>query len=505
MRLGYLYAGGPGLVFDQEYGIVAMGPALVLALAGLAWMLARPGRQRRLAAEIVVIFAALLLPVGAFHQWWGGMTAVGRPLVAALPVLAVPAAWLYERARDRQPLRAACWLLIAGSVAMVVTLATAQQGLLLVGERDGTSRLFSWWSPSWPLAAVAPSYVAQPPWLATLATLVWAGALAAGFALLIRLSTVTAPGRAALLAFGAATGALAAATVAVPLVPGRGELHERQLSERAESRLLHDFDAGRRPLGIVFSPFRLVDAMHVASMVHFTAGPEPREERTPVPLLYRARWSLPAGQYRLELLLSDSSRRLTGELGLQLGRFGEPIERWNLDAVGRWSTTIDLPVDVRFVGLRASDDLAALRPRVRLRPLRITDVSDRRDGPEVQQAQRIGAVRLFFHDTASYPERSGTWLRADSTTRISLAPPDGLSRVMRLRAGAGATTLDIRAGATRNTIALKPGESRDLPLTGGSGPQRLEISTRGGFVPAEVSTGSRDKRRLACWMEIVES
>jgi hypothetical protein len=482
-----------------------MGPALVLALVGLGWMVARPGRQRRLAAEIIVICAALLVPVGAFHQWWGGMAAVGRPLVAALPVLAVPAAWLYERAHGRQPLRAACWMLIAASVAMVVTLATAQQGLLLVGERDGTSRLLSWWSPSWPLAAVAPSYVAQPPWLATIETLVWIAALAVGFGLLIRFSTVTAPGRAALVAFGTATSALAAATVAVPLVPGRGELHDGSLSERAESRLLHDFDARRRPLGIVFSPFRLVDAMQVASMVHFTAGPELREERTPVPLLYRARWSLPAGQYRLELMLPDSSRRLSGELGLQLGQHGEPIERWNLDAVGRWSTTIDLPIDVRFVGLRASDDLTALRPRVRLRPLRIIDVSDRLGGTEVQEARRVGSARLFFHDTASYPEPSGTWLRADSTTHISLALSDGLSRVMRLRAGAGATTLDIRAGAMRDTIALKPGEGRDVPLTSGASVQRLEISTRGGFVPAEVSPGSQDERRLSCWMEIVES
>jgi hypothetical protein len=334
---------------------------------------------------------------------------------------------------------------------------------------------------------------------------VWIAALAVGFALLSRFSAVTAPGRAALLTFGIATSALAAATVAVPLVPGRGELHERSPSERAESRLLHDFDAGRRPLGIVFNPFRLVDAMQVASMVHLSAGPELREERTAVPLLYRARWSLPAGQYRLELSLSNSSRRLTGELGLQLGRQGEPIERWNLDAVGRWSTTIDLPVDVRFVGLRASDDLAALGPRVRLRPVHIVDASDRLRGLEVQEARRVGSARLFFHDTSSYPEPSGTWLKADATTNISLAAPDGQSRVMRLRAGAGATTVDIRAGAMRSTIALKPGEGRDLPLTGGASPQRLEISTRGGFVPAEVSPGSQDDRRLSCWMEILES
>jgi hypothetical protein len=504
MSLEYLAAGGPGLLFDQEYGIVAMGPGLILALGGLGWMLLAGGAARRLAAEIVLVVCALLVPVGAFHQWWGGMAAVGRPLVASMLLLAIPVAWLYERARAGQPMRTVCWVLVAGSLAMVVTLASAQQGLLLVGERDGSSRLFTWWSPSWALAAVAPSFVAQPPGLAAVEAGLWIAALAAGLGALARLPRVGEPGRAALVAFVTVTIVLAMVTIAVPRVPGREELHEQDISERAESRLLHDFDARRRPIGIVYSPLRFVGPQQVASMVQFSAGPDAREERTPVPLLHRARWSLPAGRYRVELFLPDGVRRLTGRLGLQLGRIGEPIETWEIDAVGRWATTFDLPVDVRFVGLRASDDLAALRPRVRLRPIRITNAGERLGGEDVLQVRRMGARTVFYHDDASYPEPAGTWLRADSTTRISMAGGDGRSTRLRLRAGAGATTLHIRADGRRDSFALQAGEGRELTLAASDRPQHIEIATQGGFVPADVSPGSRDQRRLACWLEIAE-
>jgi hypothetical protein len=43
-----------------------------------------------------------------------------------------------------------------------------------------------------------------------------------------------------------------------------------------------------------------------------------------------------------------------------------------------------------------------------------------------------------------------------------------------------------------------------LTLAASDRPQHIEIATQGGFVPADVSPGSRDQRRLACWLEIAE-
>ena len=39
MRLGYFLSGAPGLLFDQEYGIFAAAPVLLLAAPGLGGML----------------------------------------------------------------------------------------------------------------------------------------------------------------------------------------------------------------------------------------------------------------------------------------------------------------------------------------------------------------------------------------------------------------------------------------------------------------------------------
>ena len=54
VRWEYFVRGGPGLLFDQEYGIVPAAPIFGAALVGLAAMLWSGGRARRVAAEIAV-------------------------------------------------------------------------------------------------------------------------------------------------------------------------------------------------------------------------------------------------------------------------------------------------------------------------------------------------------------------------------------------------------------------------------------------------------------------
>ena len=55
----------------------------------------------------------------------------------------------------------------------------AQQGLLLVAGRDGVSRLLEYWSPTWRLWSLAPSFLMQPPAIAWAFTAIWLIALAA--------------------------------------------------------------------------------------------------------------------------------------------------------------------------------------------------------------------------------------------------------------------------------------------------------------------------------------
>ena len=90
--------GAPGLLFDQEYGLLAYAPVYILAGTGLYQMWRSGGELRRQALEIAFIFAALLLMVGAFGIWWGGTSAPARPIASGLPLLMLPIAAAFRAA-----------------------------------------------------------------------------------------------------------------------------------------------------------------------------------------------------------------------------------------------------------------------------------------------------------------------------------------------------------------------------------------------------------------------
>ena len=128
VRWEYFVKGGPGLLFDQEYGIVPAAPIFAASLVGLIAMLWSDARSRRVAAEIVVIFAALLIPVGAFHLWSGGSGAIGRPVIAAILLLGLPIAWLARRTASSAVAAASLTLLAAASVAQMLFLLSRAEG-----------------------------------------------------------------------------------------------------------------------------------------------------------------------------------------------------------------------------------------------------------------------------------------------------------------------------------------------------------------------------------------
>ena len=96
MALWHLAAGLPGLFFDQEYGIAAVAPVLAMASVGWWRLWRRDAAGRTLVVETVLPLLALALTVGAFAMWWGGSAPPGRQLVAALPLLGVPLAALWQ-------------------------------------------------------------------------------------------------------------------------------------------------------------------------------------------------------------------------------------------------------------------------------------------------------------------------------------------------------------------------------------------------------------------------
>ena len=173
----YLAHGGPGLLFDQEYGIVAQAPILIVAFAGLARMLRTGGRDRRRALEIIVVFGTLLVTVGSFHVWWGGSAAPGRPVASAVLLLGVPIASFFASTASRSA-RAGCHLLLAASVAIACAFAFSNNGALLHNDRDRSAMLLEWASPNWPLWSAFPSFIATSLTGAIARTLAWVALIA---------------------------------------------------------------------------------------------------------------------------------------------------------------------------------------------------------------------------------------------------------------------------------------------------------------------------------------
>ncbi len=269
MTLEYLAAGVPGLFFDQEFGILPYAPVLLLSLVGLARMWRSGAADRRLAVEIGLVFAALLLTVGAFHIWWGGTSPPGRPVVSGLALLAVPIAWLLGQDRTR-PLRTAAYeLLLLWSLGTTLLLMFLQEGLLIISARDGVSRLFAHMSPLWPLTNMAPSFIVLPPLLAVAVVVLWSGLVAVGVVWLRRHRPVSA-GRSVLVVTVMAAGVIIVGSTLAPRVVGTRPFDP---SMRAEFGLLEQFDVGRRPVGVVYAPASVAPPAELISRFSYRVEP----------------------------------------------------------------------------------------------------------------------------------------------------------------------------------------------------------------------------------------
>jgi hypothetical protein len=309
MTLGYLAHGGPGLFFDQEYGIVAYAPVLALAFIGLIHMLRAGGDEARRALEVTMVLAALVATVGAFHIWWGGSAAPGRPVASAVLLLGVPIASFFAAARERPAARAACQALLAISVAVALALATKQDGSLLHNDRDGTATLLEWMSPTWPLTSVFPSFIRQPLGGAAARTLGWlmVGGLVALGARLLSPRRIGAASL-AFVALGVAAGVVYASATRPATAPTTIDP-----TARASVPLLDDFDAHRRPIVVVYDPWTRTSAADVLARAVLIARPGQRTSRQPVELLWNARFALPAGEYRMDLTRPSSSVECLGQ------------------------------------------------------------------------------------------------------------------------------------------------------------------------------------------------
>jgi hypothetical protein len=169
LSLSNLAEGLPGLLLDQEFGLLVYAPVLALALPGLALLWRR---DKKVTVTILAAVVVVLLTAGAWPMWRGGFNPPGRFLVPVAPFLLVAVATAF----DRRGLTAGASLLLGFS--LWTGLAGAWEPRLVHRDRDGTAPLFRQLSGAREWTGLLPAYVLSDPDRHRLAA-VWAVALLA--------------------------------------------------------------------------------------------------------------------------------------------------------------------------------------------------------------------------------------------------------------------------------------------------------------------------------------
>ena len=505
--LSYLRLGAPGLLFDQEYGVLAYAPVYVLAGTGLFQMWRARGELRRQAVEITFVFSALLLLVGAFHIWWGGAASPARPIASALPLLLLPIAVAFKSAPAGSPRRAAQHLLLAIGAGIAITILIGQDGLLISNARDGSSALLDFWSPRWALWSLAPSFIRQQ-WASAWLFMIWWLAIAGGAAWLLSRMRSSRAGVSALAAFATFAIALLAVAVTVPWLPqGRAEMPAIDLGARARLAALDGFDARARPASIVYDPLRKGAAVDALPQLILSVKAMQRSDKQPVRVIHNGRFSLPAGTYDIAVQFGDRPPARALPLSLQIGRNGPPMQTWTVQprARERWQTTLWLAADASFVGLSGPVELEDAIESITITPIAVVDAGARPLVPIVLAAANYSGVTLYFHNERLYPEAQGFWTFGGLSSRVTVATPPGHAApvILRMHPGAKANRVTVSTFGWQQTLALVPGQAAEVELPRfPSGVVPLTITAETGFYPKDIDPQSTDRRFLGAWVEV---
>ena len=500
-----LVSGVPGLLFDQEFGLAAYAPVLLLAFAGLVGMMRE--RERRTIAITVGAAAVLLIVIaGSLAPWWSDSVMPGRTLLFVLTLLTAPIAWLYARTSGFAIRRAGLRTLLLVGLGVTAAIVLSPGGIQLPQEGDGSSALLQWLSPTWELWNDAPSYVRMSFLAAVGRTALWLVPFAIIAWWFLR-NAIIMEGRAALFATSVVLATAIAVVSLSAAFPGDGEPSRFDPEARVLFPMLETFNPVVRPLAIRYDPLSVVEPGELPALFSLAAIPGQRRNRQPIRVVLNARFRLPAGAYQLELKGSDLAGTIPNAvLGLQIGREGRPVETWPLALTpGKVSQhPFRVPLDAEFVGFRATRQVERTIAELRLRPLQVVEVRRRFLTPTVRSAADLGIARAFFHDADAYPEAAGFWVKGRSAVQLT---------ILKLQEGESPMTLAIHSGPRPNVVTvstsrwsqrvdLSPGVTTKVVVPTNPGERfiPLSITSTDGFVPSELEPGSKDRRLLGAWI-----
>ena len=487
-----------GLLFDQQYGLLAAAPALGIAVLGvlvLAWKppstwAAVDTDTRLLGLQLVVLFAACTVMSASHRMWWAGSSSPARFLVAVVPLLGLGAAAYWHAAGRPSRVFASGALVL--TIVLAAVLLGVERGRMAFNFRDGYALLLDWLSPVADLANAAPSMLRDRPDLARVRVGWWAGGAAAVWLALaaggrVRAWSRGAAGLAVLWLGTIATMAAASGSWS----SGQADRLRAGGSQLEATRAVSRWDG--RAVGLVTDPaFAVVPAREIVRRFRLTTTS--RRPQASGDLLFLA--NVPAGRYRFR-----GEGAVPPSVEVAVGR-GVLVARWSADDL-RSPAGIEaaLPVDVRAIVLGGPAGQGG-GARLWAEPLQLAPRDSKVTGL-AQAAASYGGLVVYSLGDLAYLETGGVWTRPGERAEFVMVAPGR----------AGGLRFFVSGGPTRNAclverngwherVALGPGERREVRIPGDvRTPGRIAVTAEQGFRPSEFDPRNADNRRLGCRIE----
>lgn len=146
-----------GSVLDAQWGLLIVTPLYLLAAAALV-LFVKAAWQDGVTLLLVLVPYAVI--ISAYIVWWGEWGPAARYWTAALPMLALPLAWWWERAAHAHPRGAATLLGLVSAWGFLWTVGWLRQPQWLYNQPDGNNNLLTHWLGGFGarVASILPAY-----------------------------------------------------------------------------------------------------------------------------------------------------------------------------------------------------------------------------------------------------------------------------------------------------------------------------------------------------------
>lgn len=492
-----LVRGFPGLLFDQQFGLIPNAPIYGFIFAGI---LAGLVKLRRWSWEMLALVVPYMATVGMYQMWWGGTSVPARLLAPIALILGVAAARIWHQVRT-EGTKAVGLLALVASALITLVLLGPDRGRLLFNFRDGVSLWLEWANDSLDLPKGLPSLFRDDATRLWLKALIWTATLLTmwlALQVIGRQSNDPRRETSGVPLSWQSTWCLAAALMiaftfawqvdgAPPPTPETSEIGLLQRASPLRS-LAYDFRASRFEMAQV-----------LLSGVRIRSDRQRRPVRAPTLLAAR---DVPAGTYQFRVA---SHEQPEGTLAARVGATSLPLltAATSIAEKRPEDLLIRLPVSVRSLVIEGDPAATRSVSSVELEPVDRSDASHSVAATEsAHRAARYESADTFFLDENAYPERSGFWVAGGRTARLAIASPgESLNLFVRNAPVDNRVTIDVDGETHELTLGAREERIVTVPKPKRRPSVLVRITSRDGFRPSEAEPGITDRRYLGCWIE----